>query len=103
MRLLKKNLKRWSRSARTGNKEALKEQEVLEVVKSALESAKNVRSLELKEEVRLKFIKPLQLITDKPVLYVCNVDEGSANTGNNYVEQVKSKLKEESASLLLLA
>ena len=62
-----------------------------------------MRSLELKEEVRLKFIKPLQLITDKPVLYVCNVDEGSAKTGNNYVEQVKNDLKEESAGLLLLA
>ena len=79
MRLVEKKLEKVDRSARTGNKEALKEQEVLEVVKSALESAKNVRSLELKEEVRLKFIKPLQLITDKPVLYVCNVDEGSAN------------------------
>ena len=103
MRLVEKKLEKVSRSARTGNKEALKEQEVLEVVKSALESAKNVRSLELKEEVRLKFIKPLQLITDKPVLYVCNVDEGSAKTGNNYVEQVKNDLTEESAGLLLLA
>ena len=100
---VEKKLEKVSRSARTGNKEALKEQEVLEVVKSALESAKNVRSLELKEEVRLKFIKPLQLITDKPVLYVCNVDEGSAMTGNNYVEQVKNDLTEESAGLLLLA
>ena len=100
---VEKKLEKTGRSARTGNKEALKEQEVLEVVKSALESAKNVRSLELKEEVRLKFIKPLQLITDKPVLYVCNVDEGSAKTGNNYVEQVKNDLTEESAGLLLLA
>ena len=72
---VEKKLEKVGRSARTGNKEALKEQEVLEVVKSTLESAKNVRDLELKEEVRLKFIKPLQLITDKPVLYVCNVDE----------------------------
>ena len=99
---VEKNFEKVGRSARTGNKEALKEQEVLEVVKSALESAKNVRSLELKEEVRLKFIKPLQLITDKPVLYVCNVDEGSAKTGNN-IEQVKNDPTEESAGLLLLA
>ena len=100
---IEKKLEKVDRSARTGNKEALKEQEVLEVVKRALGYDKNVRSLELKEDVRLKFIKPLQLITDKPVLYVCNVDEASANTGNNYVEQVKNKLKEESARYLLLA
>ena len=100
---IEKKLEKVDRSARTGNKEALKEQEVLEVVKRALESAKNVRSLELKEDVRLKFIKPLQLITDKPVLFVCIVDVVSAMTGNNYVEQVKNDLTEESAGLLLLA
>ena len=62
-----------------------------------------MRSLELKDEARLEFIKPLKLITDKPVLYVCNVDEGSAKTGNSYVEKVKDELTGESAGFLLLA
>ena len=100
---IEKKLEKVGRSARTGNKEAFKEQELLEAVKSALESSKNVRSLELKDEARLEFIKPLKLITDKPVLYVCNVDEGSAKTGNSYVEKVKDELTGESAGFLLLA
>ena len=91
---VEKKLEKVGRAARTGNKEALKEQEVLVAVKSALEASKNVRSIELKEEARLEYIKPLQLITDKPVLYVCNVDEASAKSGNPY---------EEAAGLLLLA
>ncbi|MGB1831529.1 MAG: redox-regulated ATPase YchF, partial [Flavobacteriaceae bacterium] len=100
---VEKKLEKVGRAARTGNKEALKEQEVLVTVKSALEASKNVRSIELKEEARLEFIKPLQLITDKPVLYVCNVDEASAKSGNTYVEQVKQAIDEEAAGLLLLA
>ncbi len=100
---VEKKLEKVGRAARTGNKEALKEQEVLVTVKSALEASKNVRSIEVKEEARLEFIKPLQLITDKPVLYVCNVDEASAKSGNTYVEQVKQAIDEEAAGLLLLA
>ena len=72
-------------------------------VKNALEQSKNIRSLELKEEERLEYVKPLQLITDKPVLYVCNVDEAAAKTGNAYVDQVKEALVGESAGLLILA
>ena len=49
------------------------------------------------------FVKPLQLITDKPVLYVCNVDEVSARDGNHYVEKVKMLVKDEKAGLLILA
>jgi len=76
---------------------------VLDGIKSALEQSKNVRSLEMKVEERLEYVKPLQLITDKPVLYVCNVDEASAKTGNAYVDQVKAAVAEEAASLLILA
>ena len=72
-------------------------------MKLALEQAKNVRSLEFKQEDRNQFIKPLQLITDKPVLYVCNVDEGAAKTGNAYVEKVKTFVADEAAGLLILA
>jgi len=100
---VEKKLEKVSRAARTGNKEAIKEKEVLDGIKSALEQSKNVRSLEMKVEERLEYVKPLQLITDKPVLYVCNVDEASAKTGNAYVDQVKATVAEESESLLILA
>jgi ribosome-binding ATPase len=100
---VEKKLEKVSRAARTGNKEAAKEKEILDNLKLALEQAKNVRSLEFKQEDRNQFIKPLQLITDKPVLYVCNVDEGAAKTGNAYVEKVKTFVADEAAGLLILA
>jgi GTP-binding protein YchF len=100
---VEKKLEKVGRAARTGNKEAIKEKEVLDGVKNALEQSKNIRSLELKEEERLEYVKPLQLITDKPVLYVCNVDEAAAKTGNAYVDQVKEAVVGESAGLLILA
>jgi GTP-binding protein YchF len=100
---VEKKLEKVGRAARTGNKEAMKEKEVLDGVKNALEQSKNIRSLELKEEERLEYVKPLQLVTDKPVLYVCNVDEAAAKTGNAYVDQVKEAVAGESAGLLILA
>ena len=98
-----KKLEKVNRSARTGNKEAAKEKIVLDVLKDALESAINVRSIEIKEDSRNLFIKPLQLITDKPVLYVCNVDESAAKSGNSYVNKVKELIANEQAGLLILA
>jgi len=100
---VEKKLEKVGRAARTGNKEAIKEKEVLDGVKNALGQSKNIRSLELKEEERLEYVKPLQLITDKPVLYVCNVDEAAAKTGNAYVDQVKEAVADEAAGLLILA
>ena len=100
---VEKKLEKVGRAARTGNKEAIKEKEVLDGVKNALEQSKNIRSLELKEEERLEYVKPLQLITDKPVLYVCNVDEAAAKTGNADVDQVKEAVAGESTGLLILA
>lgn len=100
---VEKKLEKVGRAARTGNKEAIKEKEVLDGVKNALEQSKNIRSLELKEEERLEYVKPLQLITDKPVLYVCNVDEAAAKTGNAYVDQVEEAVADEAAGLLILA
>ena len=72
---VEKKLEKVNRAARTGNKEAVKEKTILDFLKTELEASKNVRSIQMKEEDREAFIKPLQLITDKPVLYVCNVEE----------------------------
>ena len=100
---VEKKLAKVTRAARTGNKEAVKEKALLDELKTALEAAQNVRSIEFKETDREEFIRPLQLITDKPVLYVCNVDEQAAKAGNKYVEQVKAAIAEEQAGLLVLA
>ena len=91
------------RAAKTGDKTAQKEFDALSRVKEALEAGKSVRSLEFDENEYNDYIKPLQLITDKPVLYVCNVDEGAAVSGNAYVEKVKEAVKDENAEVLVLA
>ncbi|SFR46349.1 hypothetical protein SAMN04490243_1799 [Robiginitalea myxolifaciens] len=98
-----KRLDRVGRTARTGNKEAQKEVEVLQQVKNGLEAGSSVRALELKEDDYKEYIKHLQLITDKPVLYVCNVDEGAAVSGNAYVDQVREEVAAEQAEVLVLA
>jgi len=100
---VEKKLEKVNRAARTGNKEAIKEKTILDFLKNELEASKNVRSIKMKDEDRKVFIKPLQLITDKPVLYICNVDESSAKSGNAYVDLVKELVKDEHAGLLILA
>jgi len=100
---VEKKLEKVRRAAKTGDKLAQKELLTLEKVKSELEAAHSVRTVVLHEEERNEFVKPLQLLTDKPVLYVCNVDEGSAVSGNKYVEAVKASIKNEQADLLVLA
>src|SRR5690606_21439401 len=98
-----KKLEKVKRAARTGNKEAQKEQAALQKIKQGLEAGISVRAIELTDDEREEFVNDMQLITDKPVLYVCNVDEDSAATGNKYVEMVKEAVAKENAEVLILA
>ena len=98
-----KKLDKVKRAAKTGNKEAQKEEVVLLKIKEALEAGTSIRALEFSDENYAAYVKPLQFITDKPVMYVCNVDEGSAVSGNAYVEQVRDAVKDENAEVLVLA
>ena len=98
-----KKLEKVARAARTGNKEAQKEQAALEKVKKGLEAGISVRGIALTEEEREEFISGLQFITDKPVMYVCNVDEAAAAKGNEYVEKVKQAVAHENAEVIFLA
>ncbi len=98
-----KKLDKVKRAARTGNKEAQSEEAILVKIKDALESGVSVRALDFSEEDYDDYVKPSQFITDKPVMYVCNVDEGAAVTGNAYVEQVRATVKDENAEVLVLA
>jgi GTP-binding protein YchF len=91
------------RAAKTGNKEAQKEEAVLIKIKEGLETGTSVRALEFSDEDYATYVKPLQFITDKPVMYVCNVDEASAVSGNAYVDQIKEAVKDENAEVLVLA
>lgn len=99
---VQKRLERVKRTAKTGQKEAQVELDVLLKVEATLLEGKSVRGLELSEKEE-EFVQPLQLITQKPVLYVCNVDEASAVSGNAFVDQVKEAVKDENAQVLVLA
>jgi hypothetical protein len=98
-----KKLEKVKRAAKIGDKEALKEEAALLKVKSGLESSISVRVIKLEEKERVDFIGPLQLLTDKPVLYVCNVDEASAKNGNAYVDSVKKAINIENSEIIILA
>ena len=100
---VEKRLEKVKRAARTGNKEAQKELAVLEILQNGLEAANSVRAIEISDDDRLAFVSPLQLITDKPVMYVCNVDESAAATGNDYVSKIQNAVAAENAEVLVLA
>ena len=98
-----KKLDKVKRAAKTGNKEAQKEEAALLKVKQGLEAGISVRAIDLSEGDREDYISPLQFITDKPVMYVCNVDEKSAVNGNQHVDRVREAVKGEGAEVLVLA
>ncbi len=98
-----KKLEKVKRSARTGDKEAQKEEAALLKVKEGLEASISVRAIDLTEREREEYIDQMQFITDKPVLYVCNVDDAAAATGNDYVDRVKAAVANENAEVIVLA
>jgi GTP-binding protein YchF len=100
---VEKKLDKVGRAARTGNKEAQKEADILTQLKEGLEAGTSVRAIPISDDGRIEFVKPLQLITDKPVMYVCNVDEAAATEGNTYVEKVKAAVANEDAEVIFLA
>ena len=100
---VEKKLDKVKRTAKTGNKEAQKEEAVLLQLKESLEAGVSVRAISISEDDHWEFVRPLQLITDKPVMYVCNVDENSAVDGNAYVQAVKAAVANENAEVIYLA
>ena len=97
-----KRLERVKRNAKTGNKEAQAELDVLLKTQAVLLEGKSVRTIDFSEK-ESSIIASLQFITAKPVLYVCNVDESAAVSGNDYVTKVKEAVKEEGAEVIVLA
>jgi len=85
-----------------GDKNAQKLLSICERYKEALESGKSARTVELTEE-EAKLSKDLYLLTNKPILYVCNVDESAASTGNEYTRKLMEAVKDENAEVLVIA
>ncbi|MDR0575766.1 MAG: redox-regulated ATPase YchF [Tannerella sp.] len=86
-----------------GDKQAKQIYEVLVKFKEALEQGKNARTVEFDTKDDRRIAYELFLLTNKPVLYVCNVDEASAASSNDYVEKVREAVKSEQAEILVVA
>lgn len=99
---LEKRVDKAKKAAKSGGREALREVDMAERLKKHLEQGKNVRGFDRTEEEQA-WIDDYQLLTEKPVLYVCNVDEAAASSGNDYVEQVRSMAAAEKAGVMFLA
>jgi len=99
---VEKKIQRLERAAKSGDKDAVKGVEVLKIYKAHLESGKPARSAKVDEKDK-EHVADIFLLTAKPVLYVCNVDEKSVLTGNQYVEQLKQLVKDENAEVLIIA
>jgi len=98
-----KRIQKVEKMAKTGgDKDAKKTFDILSVVKNHLEAGKSVRTAPISVE-DFEYINDLNLLTVKPVLYVCNVDEGSVVNGNAYVNRVKEAVKDENAEILVIS
>lgn len=97
-------LAKTEKAAKVGaDKTARMQVAVLQKYKEALEQGKPARSVELEGAEEQKFAKELFLLTNKPVLYVCNVDDTSAVNGNGYTERVRKAVEAEGAGMMIVS
>lgn len=100
---VEKRLEKVKKAAKTGNKEAQVEAALLERIRETLLQGKSARTVVAQNNDEEELLNDFQLITAKPVLYVCNVDESSAVNGNEYVDKVKELVKDENAEVIILS
>ncbi|KAF5075926.1 Ribosome-binding ATPase YchF [anaerobic digester metagenome] len=101
---VEQRIARVQKQAQTGgDKMAKRLYEILMQYKAVLEAGKSARTVVLENKEDQKIAKELFLLTDKPIMYVCNVDESSAAAGNKYVDAVREAVKDENAEILVVA
>ena len=97
-----KKLDKLKKMAKTNDKEVLRGIDVLGVYKAHLESGQSARTAPVIEEDK-RFIDDIQLLTAKPVIYCCNVEEGSVVNGNKYVEEIRKAVASENAEVVVIS
>ena len=102
MESIEKRLQGLSRKVRGGDKEAIQQERLLKAALDALEQGKPARTVEVADEDRRAW-RMLQLLTTKPILYVCNVDEAEAATGNAHSRAIESMAAEEGAAAVVIS
>ncbi len=98
-----KKLQKLEKMLKTGDRDIQRGHEVLKWLKAHLEQGKNARSFEVTPEDKEKHVSDLFLLTLKPVLYVCNVDEKSVVKGNTHTQAVMEAVKNEKAEIIFIS
>ncbi len=96
-------LSKCEKAGKAGDKEAAKLASLLTRYRAALQEGRSCRSVAPANEEEAQMARDLFLLTNKPVMYVCNVDDASAVKGNKYVDAVKEAVKEENAEILIIS
>ena len=99
---VQKRVEKSKKVAKSGDKDAKKQVELFEKLVTTLEQGKSVRTIEFSEDEQL-LVNEMNLITSKPVMYVCNVDEAALKGGNDYVNKIKEIAKEENAGVIMVS
>ena len=102
LEIVDKQIEKISKKLKAGDKEDLKYLSVLQTIKNKLEKSENLRTLIIDEDQR-KLVKNLNLLTFKPILYVCNVSESDLKNGNDYTNKVNELINKEKSEMLILA
>lgn len=99
---VEKRIETLKKSAKSGNKEIVRSLEIMQQLQVHIAKGDNVRSFEF-DEKSSELVKDLHLLTIKPVLYVCNVDEASVKSENEWVQKVREEVKNENAEVLVVS
>jgi len=99
---VEKRIQKVEKLAKSGDKEAKRAHDILTTFRDVLNQGKSARSVTFEKIDDIEFVNDLYLLTNKPVMYICNVDEASAKSGNAYVEAVKASVAEENAEILII-
>ena len=101
---VEKNISKLEKQNKGGSdKDAARGIEILKSLKNHLEQGKNARSFDVVKEEKEKYILPMFLLTSKPVIYVCNVDESSVVKGNKHTEALQKTIEGEDAEVLFIS
>jgi GTP-binding protein YchF len=99
---VEKRLEKLRKAAKTGEKEEVKKVEIGEKIKMHLEEGKSARTLELEDD-EIWLLNDMMLLTAKPILYVCNVDEDAVLDGNEFTKVFAENVADEDAEVILIS
>ncbi|MCL2041332.1 MAG: redox-regulated ATPase YchF [Bacteroidales bacterium] len=101
--LVERKIQRYEKLMKVGDKDAKAAVDFLNRLKDRLENFSNARDMEMTEKEEEMYVRDMFLLTIKPVIYVCNVDDASAVTGNAYSERLREAVKNEKTEVIVIA